>query len=804
MNESTKIPNLIGGVSQQAEVMRYPGQCDEMINVHASVLRGAIKRPPTSHVGLIDLPDLDGDTFYHKIERDENERYDLMVTPTEAHLMDPAGNTHTIALPAYLQSDFPKESIRAATIADTTFLVNRDNTVMMDPALSPERDPEAMLICKIIGHKATYKVKVYDDPVATLPDFISELVIATDPEDTAGTDITVRDQGAVMAKIIQELQNQGVDPERDSEPYNPALTIPRTPALDVFSDTYSYSRNGPYLWIKKQDGSEFKIEVESSLDEGLVTYKETVQTFPELPQRGYNGFRIKVRGSPEDSGDDYWVTFTAKTDGWAEGTWEEAIAPGIEYRIDPTTMPYALLSTAVGVANFTLGTYDWQNRLVGDDESNGLPSFVGESIQNVTYHRGRLGLVARENIALSSTNVPKNFFRTSVVDVLDDDPIDTPVSDTSKLSVIKTAVEYDGKLILMAPRTQLELKGADILTNKTAQLRNASDYSFDPGVEPEKIGDSVYWAFPRGDLTGIWQYAHSDQYERLQAFDVSAHVPVYLPKMRILAGSPTEKILFALPDVLSQTVCVYQWFDEGGERVQGSWGKWTFDGAVLDVWVINHLVYFLIQRGATPALEVMDLTDWTARYRLDAQTDQTDVVSRVFDGEDTTITFPAGLYTDSEVTIIESGGYKHVMALTGDVGIATQVDLSSVAFVTGRSYTTQLLLSKPYYRSPSTPNMVSGEDFQVRYGLIHVDITGGFTVVVTSPGRTSKTLRFLPATVGLTKIGVADARRSEPWRFPVFGNSKDVQIKLENDTHLTSAWISLEWEGTTLRRTKSR
>lgn len=804
MNESTKIPNLIGGVSQQAEVMRYPGQCDEMINVHASVLRGAIKRPPTEHVTLIDLPDLDGDTFRHKIERDESERYALLITPTEAHLYDAEGNTHTIALPAALQTDSPKDSIRAATIADTTFLVNRDNTVMMDPALTTVRDPEAMLICKIVGHKATYKVKVYDDPEATLPDFVSELTIATDPEDISGTNGLFKDQGAVMAQLIYQLQNQGVDEERDSEPYNPLLTIPRTPALDVFSDTYTFSRNGPYLWLKKQDGTDFKLEVESSLDEGLVFYKDTVQTFTELPQRGYNNFKIKVAGSPENSGDDYWVGFVAKTAGWAEGTWEETIEPGIEYHIDPTTMPYVLLSTAAGVANFTLGTYDWQDRLVGDDESNGLPSFIGEQIQNVTYHRGRLGLVARENIALSSPNNPKNFFRTSVVDVLDDDPIDTPVSDTSKLSVIKTAVEYDGKLILMAPQTQLELKGADILTNKTAQLRNASDYSFDPGVEPEKVGDSVYWAFPRGTLTGIWQYAHSDQYERLQAFDVSSHAPVYLPKMRMLAGSPTERIIFALPNTLSPFLYVYQWFDEGGERVQGSWGKWEFGGNVLDVWVVNHRVYFLVNRGATPSLEVMDLTDWTTRYRLDAQSNQTLPLSKVYDGEDTTITFPAGVYTDADVELIESGGYKHTFTLSGDVGVATGVDLSSVAFITGRPYVASLQLSRPYYRSVSSPNEVQGEDFQVRYGLITIDITGAFDVLITSPGRTTKTLSYTPATVGLTKIGVADARVSDPWRFPVFGNSRDIQVTLRNDTHLTSAWISLEWEGTNLRRAKRR
>lgn len=54
MNASSAVPNLINGVSQQADALRFPSQVEEQENVLASILRGAIKRPPTVLVAALD------------------------------------------------------------------------------------------------------------------------------------------------------------------------------------------------------------------------------------------------------------------------------------------------------------------------------------------------------------------------------------------------------------------------------------------------------------------------------------------------------------------------------------------------------------------------------------------------------------------------------------------------------------------------------------------------------------------------------------------------------------------------------
>ena len=73
------IPNLIGGVSQQPEVLRLQNQGSEQENGFSGVVEGLKKRPPTNHVAKISSSAL-GNAFIHTINRDVNERYVVVIT----------------------------------------------------------------------------------------------------------------------------------------------------------------------------------------------------------------------------------------------------------------------------------------------------------------------------------------------------------------------------------------------------------------------------------------------------------------------------------------------------------------------------------------------------------------------------------------------------------------------------------------------------------------------------------------------------------------------------------------------------
>ena len=73
---SKGIPNLIGGVSQQPDAVRFDNQCDAQDNAYPSIVEGLVKRPPTEHVANISATAGDAeDYFVHLINRDAVERY---------------------------------------------------------------------------------------------------------------------------------------------------------------------------------------------------------------------------------------------------------------------------------------------------------------------------------------------------------------------------------------------------------------------------------------------------------------------------------------------------------------------------------------------------------------------------------------------------------------------------------------------------------------------------------------------------------------------------------------------------------
>ena len=76
---NTSLPNLIQGVSQQPDTLRFDGQCDEQINALSSVTDGLKKRPNARFIKQLEsLPLADG-AFVHFINRDKQERYVLII-----------------------------------------------------------------------------------------------------------------------------------------------------------------------------------------------------------------------------------------------------------------------------------------------------------------------------------------------------------------------------------------------------------------------------------------------------------------------------------------------------------------------------------------------------------------------------------------------------------------------------------------------------------------------------------------------------------------------------------------------------
>jgi hypothetical protein len=136
---SQTVPNLIQGVSQQPDSLRYNTQAQKQDNAYGTPVDGLIKRPHTEFIDKLSSADASANQFFHSINRDENERFILEITeastPTVKVYDTTDGAEKTVHVPdgtTYLDASSPSTAYKALTISDVTFIVNTEKTVAKD------------------------------------------------------------------------------------------------------------------------------------------------------------------------------------------------------------------------------------------------------------------------------------------------------------------------------------------------------------------------------------------------------------------------------------------------------------------------------------------------------------------------------------------------------------------------------------------------------------------------------------------------------------------------------------------------
>lgn len=786
------VPNLIGGVSQQAEALRYPSQCVEQENFYPTVLRGLSKRPPTTHVRTMATGDvLGGNYTVKKIEPVVGLNYFLFLGDGALKVYDLAGTEQTVVAPSgygYLDCDDPTKQLRTLTVKDYTFIVNTSKVVQA-AAKSPStaRTPEALLMVKQVRDGANYKIKLFDSPTNGTPDHTVDVVDVKLGSSSTFTGPLVADQGDVVTNL-----GVGLDA-------GPIVAL------------YEHYNEGELLYIRKRDGSDFRVEVECSVADGFYVYKEQAQNLAMLPRRGWANFLIKVAGDPETSGDDYYLRYVPQTEGvvgFAEGSWQEAQAPGLtDDVLVASTMPHALINHG---SYFTFEPLTWLERTAGDSESNPVPSFVGNTINQVFFRKNRLGFLSKGNLVLSCAGDFFNFWRTTVVQLLDGDVIDVAGAHAKDGDLINAA-QTSEKLVLFSEQSQLVAEEADILAPKTVGLTPTSEFPSITAVQPEVVGDSVFFPFKKGAYTGFIEYMVRPQTGLFGGDEITEHVPRYITgDLNLLAASPTLNILAGRADDPS-LLYVYTFFKKATERVQSSWFKFRFNGSIRGYGFFGSRLYLVLLRNSELCLEWMDLSaglqdnkpDGSSVFvtSLDRRVDETQVTCSYSTATAlTTITLPYTATSALRVIRRSNTGYGSPLAIYETYAnvVVVNGDVSASQLWIGEVYTSTMTLTRPTLRMTKGggEQAVSPGRFQVRNGTITADDTLDFRVEVTPLARGPFTYLWSQRVLG-TNTAVAGSEmppRSLPFRFPVNSRNDQVTVKIINDSHLPCNLLSLDWE----------
>ena len=138
-----RIPNFLGGVSQQPDKIKFPGQLRSCNNAVPDITFGLKKRPPGEFVGTLNNATSTG--HWYEILRDGDEKYVVQITPnnsTPIRVWDLSNGNPQTVLPSAGSSVYnylanATEPYGVTTIQDYTLISNPQKTVTESTSNSP-------------------------------------------------------------------------------------------------------------------------------------------------------------------------------------------------------------------------------------------------------------------------------------------------------------------------------------------------------------------------------------------------------------------------------------------------------------------------------------------------------------------------------------------------------------------------------------------------------------------------------------------------------------------------------------------
>ena len=417
------ISNFIGGVSQQTARNVFPNQLKSCVNMLTNPAYGLHKRYPSEHIKKLS-DRLSKYPLIHSVFK-ENEAYSVFLTGEGIKVYDMQGNSKTVNVTnvGYINTTQPLKDLYATTIGDYTFILNKTvaTGLTADKVINPHKN-SALIFLKRGNYATTYTILVNGAVVAShITEGQTQSSVDGGTYSSTTTNDSVKQTTVIIASLASQLQQN--------------LT------------GWGVTILGNAILLKNPSGA-FTIRVQdTNADTDLYCFYEEARAVTDLPESAPNGFVVKIIGDGSDSADDYYIKFkTSDNSSYGVGGWEECCKPDIQYRINKNTMPHALIREADGT--FTFKPIDWTDRNAGDEDSIPTPSFIGNTIQEIFAHKGRLAFLSGDKSIYSDVDDIFCFFKSTALAELDTDMIDC--GSNSKMVLLKHALPYKGTLLLFS------------------------------------------------------------------------------------------------------------------------------------------------------------------------------------------------------------------------------------------------------------------------------------------------------------------------------------------------------------------
>ena len=721
------IPTLFGGVSRQPPQVRQPNQLEVLDNALSSVITGGFEKRPTTQV-VAKLTELSAGTDYHIHAIDRS--------PTEKTIVAFEGGL-TPSVEAY-------DALTGSNLAVTT-------TDTIQHVLGYQTGVNALGIIGPAYHNT------YPDPAETTVDwsFVSTSGAHTwklegSVDNAVWNDIATGKTGTSgsFSTTIAAVATG------DHNFIRVTITTAGGTASDTLSIWATYASLGylhetvpedlqatsvaDYTFVNNRLVNTAMSHLNLNAVTGAIT--STVQQFANLPTATGSGNVHRVRGTDVDGFGTYYV----KDNG--SGDWIEIVDPTVQNVIAESTMPHQLVRSSDGLT-FTFSAATWNDRAAGNDVLNPNPSFIGRPISDCAFYRNRLALLSDETCLLSQSGDVFNLFAQKATAVLDSDPIERGAT-TVNVNLLNFATVFRKLLFLTSNTAQFELGSGDgrALTGETAEMDMSTTYQASNIAHPVSMGDVLY--FP-GKVEGsavIYEYYFQDTSFNNTALDISRHVKGYIPNdvLSIVTDS-SSNTMFTLTTGEQNSLFVYRTFFDGNEKLQSSWGKYTFgateaDAYIQGVAIFDNWLYLVIERPDGIWLEKLPVETEALVTSMPYMPllDQRQLLTGSYSSATNLTTFTSVPEHDEDFRVVEGpastlpGNQLPVVSYPTATTLTVSGDHTAGACYVGKTVTMTAELSKLYPSNDGNP-IVTGRLQLQDLTTLYKD-TGYFEIRITPDG----------------------------------------------------------------------
>lgn len=707
------------GVSRQPALLRAPNQVETADNLYPSIDKGGLDRRPGTQLSfwLTRSSYAAGPHLVFKTTDGQTWALLRSASPGQIEVRNFAsGNV------AALTSSVPAQNylnvnggarLKYMPIADTVLILNPDQTVAATESSVPGLTEVYFVVRRASSASQSYTISRSSGGAASYG-------LASNNTETRES----------VASALRTLAQTNLGPS---------------------GLTFSLVGQAPHI-IKATGQASLLAELNcaNSWDQDAIyAIKGRVSRTTDLPAVLEEGVVVAVDPNQGDEDSVYFVRWDRTS-----GTWiETSYLPNGQATLTFTgsTMPVQLRQT--GANAFSLDVCPWNGRVKGSGVTNPRPHFVGRKIADMAVWKGRLVLAADDTLRFSQPDDLFNFWRETARESRPGDSFELSC-DSTDVTVVEHVIPFRNKLMVTSENTQLEVPGDQPLTAETATIGVATRFNLNRDCRPVVIGDSLYYAGTAEGRSALWQYFYDDSAASNTAFDLSKHVPDFIPgRVSKIAGVPQAGRVFVWSPRTPARLYAHTSYWRDNQRDQNAWTSVTLGAGnnILDFYSQDSRLLLLAEnvsanalygvslaadaqpqdRGATvplplPHLDQLFLTVGTFQSGPN-RTDFT--VPPSMGGQPVVVcTFQAGDGWWREYTGTVVGG---VLQVPGNIAGSAESWL-------GVRFTSRLTFSPFYLRDDSGRASPYGR-YQVRWIGLECAVTGDFTATITRADRATPT-----------------------------------------------------------------